>query len=479
MNLPRQLFKINLAVFVGIGHFSHAQEEAPGMVKMCLFYPNESGHARSDPILKQDGPSDHVHTFYGPLNFHPDTSYEQLRDTKPKLSSSPFKENQSLYWHPSIYRKTQKKGESIYTRVNNLETSPYYRWNTDTIPETVAFPPGFRMIAYSNDENADSGGETGGNLLVECCDFKKDGREDCSTTGGNPLIFPTKTCDSLNLAFAMPTCWDESKGVGTDDPFGHVAYTVDGAVGGDCPTGYTKRIPQVQLFVRIKNYKGGTYQLADGTDIFHVDFMNGWQENKLTNIIQDCEPSGEPGYNPPCDCDQFLTDTPMPAETVCDDEVRQYIIDEATDVVNVLPRASNSNVGVITKTWTDDEDPPFDCSPAVFIKTLKEKLKKKGSTYIPILDITLRDEDDKKVAGINVAIDYNYTTDVVGTISKKTKKSGKVSIKLPKIPRGEPVDVKIASILKNGYRYDDTKNQKINGCPAFSSECSVITLLME
>ena len=32
------------------------------MVKMCLFYGNESGHARTDPIISQDCASDHVHT---------------------------------------------------------------------------------------------------------------------------------------------------------------------------------------------------------------------------------------------------------------------------------------------------------------------------------------------------------------------------------------------------------------------------------
>ena len=32
------------------------------MVKMCLFYNSPSGHARTDPILSQTCPSDHVHT---------------------------------------------------------------------------------------------------------------------------------------------------------------------------------------------------------------------------------------------------------------------------------------------------------------------------------------------------------------------------------------------------------------------------------
>ena len=32
------------------------------MVKMCLFYKNPSGHARSDPIINQQCASGHVHT---------------------------------------------------------------------------------------------------------------------------------------------------------------------------------------------------------------------------------------------------------------------------------------------------------------------------------------------------------------------------------------------------------------------------------
>ena len=32
------------------------------MVKMCLFYENSSGHARSDPIINQNCASGHVHT---------------------------------------------------------------------------------------------------------------------------------------------------------------------------------------------------------------------------------------------------------------------------------------------------------------------------------------------------------------------------------------------------------------------------------
>ena len=39
-----------------------AEEEDSTMTKMCLFYPNPSGHARSDPILSTVCAADHVHT---------------------------------------------------------------------------------------------------------------------------------------------------------------------------------------------------------------------------------------------------------------------------------------------------------------------------------------------------------------------------------------------------------------------------------
>lgn len=96
-------------------------------------------------------------------------------------------------------------GQLVHTRVSDLETSPYYRWNKNTLPETVEFPSDFRMIAYSDSSGAVQGGEVGENLLVECCNFVN-GEEDCSTTTGNPLIFPTNTCDFLGIAFGKLSC---------------------------------------------------------------------------------------------------------------------------------------------------------------------------------------------------------------------------------------------------------------------------------
>jgi len=62
-----------------------------------------------------------------------------------------------------------------------------------------------------------------------------------------------------------------------------MAYTTNGKVNEPCPSGFNRRVPQVQLFTRINNYRGAShsYELSDRQSEFHVDFFNGWQEGKL------------------------------------------------------------------------------------------------------------------------------------------------------------------------------------------------------
>ena len=94
---------------------------------------------------------------------------------------------------------TDNKRSKTYTRVNNLETSPYYRWDNSVTPKTEAFPKDFRMIAYSNQQGATQGGESGGNLFMECCNYFNE-NEQCTSTVGK-LEFPKQNCDFLGIAF--------------------------------------------------------------------------------------------------------------------------------------------------------------------------------------------------------------------------------------------------------------------------------------
>ena len=214
------------------------------------------------------------------------------------------------------------------------------------------------MIAHSNDFGANQGGESGGNMLTECCNLIDNGTdepdEDCQTW--DHLHFPTRKCDFLGIAFAMPTCWDGNELGINNDHKSHMRYTEDGSVRGNCPSGFDTRLPQVQLFVRIAPYNGGEYTLADESTVFHVDFFNGWEVGVLDNIINTCQPSGDTpnDYNPPCDCDGDLTPNPNPAGVACDSAVRTHIIDEATDVVNQLPRGVS--ISRIEKNMFDRND---------------------------------------------------------------------------------------------------------------------------
>ena len=305
--------------------------------------------------------------FYGPLNFHPTTTNDQLRATGASFSSTPFIENQSLYWHPSIYEKTRGDNPT-YTRVSNLESSPYYRWdNSVTDPDgetTQAFPKDFKMIAYSDMENSATGGETGGNLFIECCDYNVFGQEVCTSNTGS-IQFPTRNCAFLGIAMAMPTCWDAISNDSADHK-SHVAYTLNGEVAGECPSTHPKRLPQVQLFIRITNYRGAEvdYVLSDEATTFHVDFMNGWEENKLQSIIDNCpiEDQGTMTYNPPCNCDELLTQNTQISGQMCDSDVRSLIADEATDVVSALPRKATATTAMISKSWTGNPPVTTTCS---------------------------------------------------------------------------------------------------------------------
>ena len=153
------------------------------MVKMELMHSRPSGHARSDPILSQTCASGHVHSFYGPMEFHPETTYEDLVGADPGLSTSNVVENQSLYWHPTVYQVSGGSVDPVYNRVPTSLTT-YYRWDHSALPRTEEFPPGFRVIASSADRGAPPW-----NMFSECCNYPG-GVQDCQTVTGAELSEP-------------------------------------------------------------------------------------------------------------------------------------------------------------------------------------------------------------------------------------------------------------------------------------------------
>ena len=74
------------------------------------------------------------------------------------------------------------------------------------------------------------------------------------------------------MSIKFPTCWDginlESK-----DGKNHVAYSeeCDGTVNEcfdfNCPTSHPVKMPEILLYVRVLDYKGGAHVFADGSDV--------------------------------------------------------------------------------------------------------------------------------------------------------------------------------------------------------------------
>ena len=146
-------------------------------------------NVRTDPITHPDGPSPHVHSFYGATEAAPGTTYEALRNAAGNTGN--VEENKSLYWHPTIYRYVDGR----YEIQDTSYFSTYYVWPTGA---TTAFPDGLKMI----------GGGAGYEAARQEADCLNPGP--CPDGGCDRWndFFPATSCDELELSMLMPSCWD-------------------------------------------------------------------------------------------------------------------------------------------------------------------------------------------------------------------------------------------------------------------------------
>ena len=271
------------------------------------------GHARVDPILTDDCLSDHVHTFYGPQSgvdprridgTDPLELHTKLVATDVSENTGNVEENKSMYWHPAVYKYDQST--STYTRDVMAQSSAYYIWDTG---ETTAFPNGFRMIGGFDVEKSYA--------VAECVNEQPCDGGDCYTEND---FFPSSKCDELEVSMTMPNCWD---GVGIDSPpdhTSHVTYSEESEFYGDCPASHPVKLPQIQLFFRIMPYDGGWHTFSDGSGVFHADYVSGWEEDVLQELLDTCDNEGA-GAMPNFFCENNLTYRDAPKctdENTCD-----------------------------------------------------------------------------------------------------------------------------------------------------------------
>jgi hypothetical protein len=99
---------------------------------------------------------------------------------------------------------------------------------------------------------------------------------------------------------AFPTCWD-GVNIDSDDHMSHVSYDLDGgSFDGRCPESHPVKLPKIQFFFRIIEYRGGYHTFADGSSIYHADYFSGWNQTELQNVLDTCENDSEASYESRC-----------------------------------------------------------------------------------------------------------------------------------------------------------------------------------
>ena len=245
-----------------------AQQAAASSMKIDFL---EFANVRTDPIIAPTTLSDHVHTFYGATVARPETTYEDLRSAYG--GSGNVVENQSLYWHPAIYKVDPDGTKRLATM---YIASAYYIWTPGV---TRAFPNGFKMIAFVPEEQAAN-------------------------------WFPQEPEAEHETEIWFPDCWD---GVNLDSPdhMSHVAFSSNRDVNGVCPPTHPVKIPKIEFFVRLGPYEGGQHIFSDGTTRMHADYFSGWDETFLQSVLDNCD-NGSFESSDDMFCEDFVTFKDLP-----------------------------------------------------------------------------------------------------------------------------------------------------------------------
>lgn len=284
-----------------------------------------------DPIVSPGKAASHQHTIMGGSNFALDMSDTTLLDST--CTNSLAKNDKSNYWYPSLFFQDPKDGTFTPVPLFYMKAYYFFEATDDTIK---AFKPGHRMLV--GNPSLRSPPSTGGRLIQD----PKDGpvqpiQWTCTRSNQNePLYppnsdglhgvgiqdpgntgsgtgFPDKNCDGyaspLRADIHFPSCWNPAAGL-RDYKNSMQFPTSAGATGGkaNCPTGWV-HLPHLffevywnTLLFKDKWTPGQGKQpfvLSNGDPTgysLHADFISGWDEQTLQQIIDNCD-AGNTGVN--------------------------------------------------------------------------------------------------------------------------------------------------------------------------------------
>jgi hypothetical protein len=225
----------------------------PHFLLECRFVQRNN----DDPIVFPGKPGlSHNHTYVGNFSVDANTTPASLLGGR---SSCDFDADSSAYWAPTLYVGRRP--------VQPLTGFAYYVKRTST--PVVALPAGLKMIA--------------GNAAAVHAQLRLVASWACGEeVGDGPryAVLPDCARDQvLEYEVVFPNCWNGTS-LDSVDHKRHMAY----AVRGRCPASHPVAVPTVILILLYPDVPARA-QLASGRFATHADFMNGWDQATLAQLV--------------------------------------------------------------------------------------------------------------------------------------------------------------------------------------------------
>ena len=219
---------------------------------VCSF----SHRNNDDPIVHPGAPGrSHNHTYIGNTTVNAFSTAASLRGGE---TTCELPGDASTYWIPTLFVGTEP--------IIPLAGIVYYIKHTFGRVETL--PPGLKMVA--------------GNPTAKKAQSKIVGAWSCGGIGGKLRVSVLPQCtvdEALELRIHFPNCWN-GKTLDSPDHKRHMAYSVNGA----CPKTHPTPVPTVALIL-IYDSVPKRARLASGKFGLHADFINGWDEDVLEQLV--------------------------------------------------------------------------------------------------------------------------------------------------------------------------------------------------
>jgi uncharacterized protein DUF1996 len=219
---------------------------------LCSF----SHRNNDDPIVHPGAPGrSHNHTYVGNTNVNAFSTAASLRGGE---TTCELPGDASTYWIPTLFVGSEP--------IIPLAGIIYYIKHTFGRVETL--PPGLKMVA--------------GNAEAKRAQSKIVGAWSCGGIGGKLRVSVLPQCrvsEALELRIHFPNCWN-GKTLDSPDHKRHMAYSVNGV----CPKTHPTPVPTVALIL-IYDSVPKRARLASGKFGLHADFINGWDEDVLEQLV--------------------------------------------------------------------------------------------------------------------------------------------------------------------------------------------------